>query len=95
MRSTPESGEPEPFKLIELEQAFNGAYRSYRVNGRPRIDVDTFFNSIRKGLIELIKRELKKQTSARIQTTAWIRFIKEAPWRPWFAMTRRARKQLS
>ena len=28
------SREPEPFKPIELEQAFNGAYRSYRVNGR-------------------------------------------------------------
>ena len=28
---------PEPFKRIELEQAFGGAYRSYRVNGRPKI----------------------------------------------------------
>ena len=46
---------PEPFKPIELEQAFRGAYRSYRVNGRPKIDVDTFFNRIRKELIELIK----------------------------------------
>ena len=64
------SRETEP---IELEQAFNGAYRSYRVNGRPKIDVDTFFNRIRKGLIELIKRELKTRTSARIQMTTWIR----------------------
>ena len=47
--------ESKPFKLIELEEAFGGAYRSYRVNGRPRIDVDTFFNRIRKELIELIK----------------------------------------
>ena len=46
---------PEPFKPIELEQAFGGAYRSYRVNGRPKIDVDMFFNRIRKRLIELIK----------------------------------------
>ena len=67
----------EPFKPIELEQAFNGAYRSYRVNGRPKIDVDTFFNRIRKGLIELIKQELKTRTSARIQTTAWIRFVRD------------------
>ena len=50
---------PKPFKPIELEQAFRGAYRSYMVNGRPKIDVDTFFNRIRKGLIKLIKRELK------------------------------------
>ena len=35
--------EPKPFKPIELEQAFGGAYGSYRINGRPKIDVDTFF----------------------------------------------------
>ena len=73
----PASREPKPFKSIELEQAFSGAYRSYRVNGRPKMDVDTFFNRIRKGLIELIKRELKTRTSARIQTTVWIRFVRD------------------
>ena len=73
----PTSREPKPFKPIELEQAFRGSYRSYRVNGRPKMDVDTFFNRIRKGLIELIKRELKTQTSARIQMTTWIRFIRD------------------
>ena len=68
--------EPKPFKAIELEQAFGGAYRSYRINGKPKIDVDMFFNRIRKELFELIKRELKTRTSARIQTTAWIRFVR-------------------
>ena len=71
--------EPKPFKPIELEQAFGGSYRSYRINGRPKIDVDTFFNRIRKELIELIKRELKTRTSAIIQTTAWIRFVRDGP----------------
>ena len=47
--------EPKPFKPIELEQAFGGSYRSYRVNGKPKMDVDMFFNRIRKELIELIK----------------------------------------
>ena len=69
--------EPKPFKPIELEQAFGGAYRSYRVNGKPKMDVDTFFKRIRKELIELIKRVLKTRTSARIQTTAWIRFVRD------------------
>ena len=64
-------------KPIELEQAFGGAYQSCRVNGKLKMDVDTFFNRIRKELIELIKRELKTQISARIQTTAWIRFIRD------------------
>ena len=36
-----------------------------------------FFNRIRRGLIELIKRELKTQTSARIQITTWIRFVRD------------------
>ena len=71
--------EPSPFKPIELEQAFGGAYRSYRVNGRPKIDVDMFFNRIRKGLIELIKGELKTRPSAGIQTTGWIRFVRDGP----------------
>ena len=69
--------EPKPFKPIELEQAFGGAYRSYRIDRRPKIDVDTFFNRIGKRLIELIERELKTRSSARIQTTAWIRFVKD------------------
>ena len=43
------------------------------------MDVDTFFNRIRKELIELIKRELKTRTSARIQMTAWIRFVRDGP----------------
>ena len=71
--------EPKPFKPIELEQAFGGAYRSYGVNGKPKMDVDTFFNRIRQELIELIKRELKTRTSARIQMTAWIRFVRDGP----------------
>ena len=69
--------EPKPFKPIELEQAFGGAHRSYRINGKPKMDVDTFFNRIRKELIEFIKRELKTRTSARIQMTAWIRFVRD------------------
>ena len=73
------SAEPKPFKPIELEQAFGGAYRSYKINMRPKIDVDTFFNRIGKRLIELIEQELKTQTSARIQMTAWIRFIRDGP----------------
>ena len=88
--------EPKPFKPIELEQAFRGAYRSYRVNGKPKMDVDMFFSRIRKELIELIERELKTRTSARIQTTAWIRFIRDGPPRGRVKpMTRRARKELS
>ena len=40
--------ESSPFKPIELEQALGGAYRSYRISGKPKMDVDTFFNRVRK-----------------------------------------------
>ena len=68
------SRETEP---IELEQAFNGAYRSYRIIGRPRMDVETFFHRIRGDLIDLFKRELNDLNSARVQTTTWIRFVRD------------------
>ena len=69
---------PEPeWNFKEREQAFGGAYRSYRVNGRPKMDVDTFFSRIRGDLIDLIKRELTVLNSARVQTTTWIRFVKD------------------
>ena len=71
-----ESHEPEEsFNPIEHEQAFGRAYRSYTFNGRSRMDVDTFFNRIRQNLIDLMDRELTDLGSARVQTTAWIRFI--------------------
>ena len=73
----PEPVQEPDWTFTELEQAFGGAYRSYRVNGRPKMDVDTFFSRIREKLIELIKQELTVLNSARVQTTTWIRFIKD------------------
>ena len=50
------SPEPEPdWTFKQHERDFDGDYRSYRVNGRPKMDVNTFFSRIREGLIELIK----------------------------------------
>ena len=61
--------------FIERERAFDRAYRSYRIDERSRIDVDTFFSCIRRYLINLIRRELTDLNSARVQMTTWIRFI--------------------
>ena len=69
---------PEPkFIFKECEQAFRGAYRSYRDEGTPKMDPETFFRKIREGLIEKIKQELGSRNSARVQTTTWIRFTKD------------------
>ena len=37
------------------EGAFNGAYKSYRIDGRSRMDVETFFDRIGWALIDLIR----------------------------------------
>ena len=59
-----------------LEGAFGRAYRRYRIDGGPRMDPDTFFNRIRRSLIELLKRE-SRTGALRAQTTTWIRFKKD------------------
>ena len=56
-----------------LEGAFGRAYRRYRIDGRPRMDPDTYFNRIRSQLIITLKKESKGR-SVKVQTTTWIRF---------------------
>ena len=41
------------------------------------MDVETFFQRIRGDLIDLIKRELNGLNSARVQTTTWIRLVRD------------------
>ena len=62
-----------------LEGAFGRAYRRYRIDGGPRMDLDTFLNRIRRFLIELLKRE-SRTGAVRAQTTTWIRFKKDDDW---------------
>ena len=39
--------------------------------------METFFDIIGRALINLIRRELNSLNSAKVQTTAWIRFVRE------------------
>ena len=41
----------------ELEGAFGGAYRRYRIDGIEGMDVDTYFTRTRKFLIDLLNKE--------------------------------------
>ena len=41
----------------QLEGAFSGAYRRYRIDGMPGTDLDTFFSRVRRFLIDLLKKE--------------------------------------
>ena len=60
----------------QLKGAFSGAYRRYRIDGMPGTDLDTFFNRIRRFLIDLLRRE-SRTGAVRSQTTTWIRFSKD------------------
>ena len=53
---------------IQLEGAFSGAYRRYRMDGLPGMDPDTFFNRVRKFLIEFLTKETR-MGAVRSQTT--------------------------
>ena len=58
-----------------IEGAFGSAYSKHRIDGGP-MDPDTFFNKIRRSLIDLIRKETRGR-SIRAQTSMWIRFRKD------------------
>ena len=60
----------------QLDGAFGGAYRHYRIDGIEGMDVDTFFARSRKFLIDLLSREtINRAVSS--QATTWMRFVKD------------------
>ena len=60
----------------QLDGAFGGAYRHYRIDGIKRMDDDTFFTRNRKFLIDLLSRETINR-AVRSQATTWISFVKD------------------
>ena len=60
----------------QLDGAFSGAYRHYRIDGIEGMDVDTFFARTKRFLIDLLSRETRNR-AVRSQATTWIRFIKD------------------
>ena len=60
----------------QLEGAFRGACRHYRIDGLPGMDPDTFFTRVRKFLIELLVKE-SRMGAVHSQATTWIRFRKD------------------
>ena len=64
----------------ELEGAFDGAYRRYRIDGIEEkghtLDVETYFARTRKFLIDLLDKETMN-IAVRSQATTWIRFVRD------------------
>ena len=59
-----------------IDGTFGGAYSRYRIDGTPMMDPETFFNRIRRSLIDLIRQETRSR-SVRAQTSTWIRFRRD------------------
>ena len=60
----------------DLEGAFGGAYRCYRIDGIEGMDVDTYFARTKKFLIDLQNKEAINR-AVRSQATTWIRFMRD------------------
>ena len=52
--------------------------RSFRINGRSRMDVETFLKETRGSVTDLITKELQDLDLTKVQTTTWIQFKVEA-----------------
>ena len=61
--------------FVQLQSAFNNAYRCYRLSGYQGIDPGTFFAKMRKMLVDLIKCETISE-AVRTQATTRIKFRK-------------------
>ena len=60
----------------QLDGAFGGAYRRYRIDGIKGMAIDTFFTRTKRFLIDLLNRETRNR-AVRSQATSWIRFVKD------------------
>ena len=60
-----------------IDRSFSGAYSRYRIDGTPTMDPETFFNRIRRSLIDLIRKETRGRSILRAQTSTWIRFRRD------------------
>ena len=60
----------------QLEGAFGGSYRRYRIDGIEEMDVVTFLSRTRMFIAGLLGKETMGR-AVRFQTTTWIRFVKD------------------
>ena len=60
----------------ELEGAFSGAYRFYRIDEIEGMNVEMYFTRTRKFLIDLLNKETMNR-AVRSQATIWIRFVRD------------------
>ena len=56
----------------EHERALKGAYKSFKMPGKPKADVDSYFDQAKPYIKTLIEKQLQKMGSAKIIMTLWV-----------------------
>ena len=62
------------FLPYELEQAFRRSYQSFQINGRSRLDVETFPWETRGSVSNLMTTELRDLDAMKAQMITWFQF---------------------
>ena len=56
----------------EHERALKGAYKSFKMPGKPKADVDSYFDQAKPYIKTLIEKQLQKMGSLKIIMTLWV-----------------------
>ena len=56
----------------EHERALKGAYRSFVMPGKPKTDIDSYFDQAKPHINTLIEKQLKEMGSVKIIMTLWV-----------------------
>lgn len=62
---------------MEHEQAMNGAYKSFRINGQGKTDVESYISLVKPKIQKLIEKQVKVLDSAKVQMHMWVMWKKE------------------
>ena len=62
---------------VEHEQAFRGSYKSFRVAGMEKTDIDKYMEEVRPHLKTLCEEQLQRLGSAKVQLHMWVMWKKE------------------
>jgi len=55
----------------------NGAYKSFRIAGQNKADIDSYIELVKPKVYKLIKEQVKALISAKVQMNMWIMWKKQ------------------
>ena len=64
-------------KLVEHEQAMNGAYKSFWINGRGKTDVNSYITLVKPKIQKLIEEQVNVLDAAMIQVHMFVMWKKK------------------